>query len=225
MGLPWWLSGKESSCRRCGFHPWVGKIPGIGYSNPLQYSCQENPMDRGSQEATDHGIAKSWTQLKWLNTAQHTWVSKTVPVTELVLKVHDNPVSISGIITLSTDGTFWHCLRLFLVIYPSYQTYQQIHLTHFKVSLAIPFFLLSSSTNTTLTALQPYCKPPPSASPSPKQFQTWPFNKLRYWKQNKSKTSILQLFNNLHWGPMVWDFRFQLSCQASLMVPHLSLKT
>ena len=100
LGLPWWLSGKESSCRRCGFDPWVGKIPGVGYSNPLQYSCQENPMDRGSQEATDHGIAKSWTQLKRLSTAQHTWVSKTVPVTELVLKVHDNPVSISDIITL-----------------------------------------------------------------------------------------------------------------------------
>ena len=134
-------------------------------------------------------------------------------------------LSVISSLSLSTDGTFWHCLRLFLVIYPSYQTYQQIHLTHFKVSLAIPFFLLSSSTNTKLTALQPYCKPPPSASPSPKQFQILPFNKLRYWKQNKSKTSILQLFNNLPWGPMVWDFRFQLSCQASLMVPHLSLKT
>ena len=134
-------------------------------------------------------------------------------------------LSVISSLSLSTGGPFWHCLRLFPVIYPSYQTYQQIHLTHFKVSLAIPFFLLSSSTNTKLTALQPYCKPPPSASPSPKQFQILPFNKLRYWKQNKSKTSILQLFNNLPWGPMVWDFRFQLSCQASLMVPHLSLKT
>ena len=29
MGLPWWLSGKASTCqcRRCGLHPWVGKIP------------------------------------------------------------------------------------------------------------------------------------------------------------------------------------------------------
>ena len=38
--LPWWLSGKESACqcRRCGFAPWVGKTPGEGNGNPLQYS-------------------------------------------------------------------------------------------------------------------------------------------------------------------------------------------
>ena len=38
--LPWWLSGKESACqcRRFGFAPWVGKTPGKGNGNPLQYS-------------------------------------------------------------------------------------------------------------------------------------------------------------------------------------------
>ena len=34
-------------CRRPGFDPWVGKIPGEGNGNPVQYSCLENPMDRG----------------------------------------------------------------------------------------------------------------------------------------------------------------------------------
>ena len=34
-----------------------------GNSNPLQYSCLENPMDRGAWWATVHGFAKSWTQL------------------------------------------------------------------------------------------------------------------------------------------------------------------
>ena len=41
-----------------------GRSPGGGNGNPLQYSCQENPMDRGAWWATVHGVAKSQTQLK-----------------------------------------------------------------------------------------------------------------------------------------------------------------
>ena len=37
-----------------------------GNGNLLQYSCLENPMDRGAWQATAHGVAKSWTQLKRL---------------------------------------------------------------------------------------------------------------------------------------------------------------
>ena len=50
---------KESACqsRRCRFNPWVGKIPGGGSGNILQYSCLENPMDRAWQ-ASVHGVAK-----------------------------------------------------------------------------------------------------------------------------------------------------------------------
>ena len=40
-----------------------GRSPGVGNGNPLQYSCLENPMDRGSSWYTVCGIAKSWTQL------------------------------------------------------------------------------------------------------------------------------------------------------------------
>ena len=36
---------------------------GGGYKNPLKYSCQENPMDRGAWRATVHSITKSWTGL------------------------------------------------------------------------------------------------------------------------------------------------------------------
>ena len=45
-GLPRWLSGKESTyqCRRHGFDPWSGKIPGEENGNPLQYSCLEYSM-------------------------------------------------------------------------------------------------------------------------------------------------------------------------------------
>ena len=36
---------------------------GEDHGNPLQYSCPENPMDRGAWWATVHGVTKSWTQL------------------------------------------------------------------------------------------------------------------------------------------------------------------
>ena len=45
-----WLSGKESAYNAgdMGLIPGSGRSPGGGNDNPLQYSCQENPMDRGA---------------------------------------------------------------------------------------------------------------------------------------------------------------------------------
>ena len=40
-----------------------GRAPGGGHGNPLQYSCLENPMDRGAWQATVLEVAKAWTQL------------------------------------------------------------------------------------------------------------------------------------------------------------------
>ena len=40
-----------------------GRSPGEGNGNPLQYSCLENPLDRGAWRVTVHGVAKSWTGL------------------------------------------------------------------------------------------------------------------------------------------------------------------
>ena len=48
-----------------------GRSPGGGHGNPLQYSCLENPMDRGAWWPTVHWVAKSWTQLKRLSTHIH----------------------------------------------------------------------------------------------------------------------------------------------------------
>ena len=48
FGLPQWLSGE-------------------GNGTPLQYSCVENPMDKGAWQATAHGVTKSWTWLKRLS--------------------------------------------------------------------------------------------------------------------------------------------------------------
>ena len=61
--FPGGTSGKESACqfrrhRRCGFDPWVRKTPGGGRSNPLQYSCLENPMDIGAWWATVYSVTK-----------------------------------------------------------------------------------------------------------------------------------------------------------------------
>ena len=44
-----------------GSIPGSGRSPGGGNGNPLQYSCLENPIDRGAWWAIDHGVAKSLT--------------------------------------------------------------------------------------------------------------------------------------------------------------------
>ena len=43
-----------------GLIPGSGRSPGGGNSNPLQDSCLENSMDRGTWWATVHGVTKSW---------------------------------------------------------------------------------------------------------------------------------------------------------------------
>jgi len=63
--LPRWLRDKESTCQQgdMGLIPGSGRSSGEGNGNPLQYSCLENPMDRGAWWATVHGVTKSRTQL------------------------------------------------------------------------------------------------------------------------------------------------------------------
>ena len=62
-------AGKTSDVGGGGSIPGSGRSPGVGNGNPLQYSCLENPMDRGGWQATILGITKSWT---WLSTHTHT---------------------------------------------------------------------------------------------------------------------------------------------------------
>ena len=56
--------------RDAGWIPGWRRSPGGGQSNPLQYSCMENPMNRGVWWTIVHGVTKTWTPLKQLNT-QH----------------------------------------------------------------------------------------------------------------------------------------------------------
>ena len=55
------LSPSAGDIRDMGSVPGLGRYPGGGHSNPLQYSCLENPMDRGAFRLV-HGVTKSWTQ-------------------------------------------------------------------------------------------------------------------------------------------------------------------
>ena len=68
-------SGKEPACqcrrhKRCRFSPCVRMILWRRNGNALKYSCLENPVDRGTWQATVHRMAKNQTWLKWLSTAQ-----------------------------------------------------------------------------------------------------------------------------------------------------------
>ena len=64
-GFPDGSDCKESACKAedLGSILGYGRSPGEGNGNPLQYSCLENPMDRGAWWATIHGATNSWTQL------------------------------------------------------------------------------------------------------------------------------------------------------------------
>ena len=76
--LPRWLSGKETPCQ-CRRHRDVGLITGLGKSfggrngNPLQYSCLENPTDRGAWWAIVHEVTES-------DTTEHSCISVCVCV-------------------------------------------------------------------------------------------------------------------------------------------------
>ena len=72
VGFPGSAEGKNPSAnagdaRDVGLIPGSGRSPGGGNDNPLQYSCLENPMDRGVWQATVHRVTKSWTQLNLLS--------------------------------------------------------------------------------------------------------------------------------------------------------------
>ena len=65
VGFPGGSNGKESACNAgdLGSIPGLGKYPGKGNGNPLQYFCLDNSMDRGAWQATVSGAAKNQTRL------------------------------------------------------------------------------------------------------------------------------------------------------------------
>ena len=67
------LPANAGDARDAGSVPGLGRSPGGGHGNPLQFSCLGNPMDKGAWQATARRVAKSRTELKWLST--HTCTS------------------------------------------------------------------------------------------------------------------------------------------------------
>ena len=62
------LPANAGDTQDLGLIPGLGRSPGGGHGNPLQYPCLENPMDRGAWQAMVHRVAKSRTWLKHLST-------------------------------------------------------------------------------------------------------------------------------------------------------------
>ena len=64
-GFPGGSEGKVFACNAGNWAsiPGSGRAPGVGNGNPLQYSCLENPMDRGAWKAIVHGVTQSRTHL------------------------------------------------------------------------------------------------------------------------------------------------------------------
>ena len=65
------LPANAEDIRDAGLIPGLGRSPGEGNGNPFQYSCLDNPMDRGAWRATVYGVTKRWTRLKQLSTHIH----------------------------------------------------------------------------------------------------------------------------------------------------------
>ena len=64
------LPANAGDIRDTGLILGLGRSPGGGHGNPLQYSCLRNPMDRRTWQATAHGVAKNQTRPKLLSPAQ-----------------------------------------------------------------------------------------------------------------------------------------------------------
>ena len=85
MGFPRGSGGKESACNAGdpGSNPAPGRYPGEGNGNPLQYSCLDNPMDRGTWWATARKVTRNQTKLKQLSMHTVHWAAES-DVTEHV---------------------------------------------------------------------------------------------------------------------------------------------
>ena len=84
----WWPNLIQ--CKDTGSVSGSGRSPGRGHGNPLQYSCLENPMNRGSWWGTVHRVTSHQTLLKWLSRAQYRCYSPSKILTRLFLIRHSS---------------------------------------------------------------------------------------------------------------------------------------
>ena len=95
MGFPGGSDDKESTCNAgyLSLIPGLGRSPGGGHGNPLQYSCLENSIDRGAWQATVHDSAKSQIQL---SAHAHTHTD-THTHTQIHTQLINNVLLVSGV--------------------------------------------------------------------------------------------------------------------------------
>ena len=98
LGFPGGSEVKASACNVGGLCsiPGLGRSPGEGNGNPLQYSCLENPMDGGAWWAAVHGVAQSQTRLMQLS-------SSSVCIAE----GNGNPLQCSCLENPRDGGAWW----------------------------------------------------------------------------------------------------------------------
>ena len=80
------LSASAEDIRDAGLIPGLGRSTGGEHGNSRQYSCLENPMDRGAWRATVDGAVKSWIQLKLLSTHAQ-WCTRGFPLLYILANV------------------------------------------------------------------------------------------------------------------------------------------
>ena len=100
-GLPWWVSDEEPACQcNTGLIPGSGRCPWEGNGNPLQYSCWEDSMVRGTWRAIVHGVTKSWSRLS-------NWTITSVYVYDYVYMyyIYSIAMSMSTWVTVSMSMT------------------------------------------------------------------------------------------------------------------------
>ena len=85
------LPANAAHIRDSGLIPGSGRPPGGGHSNPLQYSCLENPMDGGAWWATVQRVTKSQTRLKQLSTHSHIHGDTTLRASHVAQTIKNLP--------------------------------------------------------------------------------------------------------------------------------------
>ena len=111
------LPANAGDRRYTGSIPGSERSPGGGDGNPLQYSCLDNPTDRGAWRATVHEVAKSRTWLKRLSMHAHTrkhalneWMNAHIPRPQLMPceASHTAPVFNSVVMPVIMASSLWH---------------------------------------------------------------------------------------------------------------------
>ena len=119
QGFPGGTSGKEPACqcrrrKKPRFDPWVEKIPGGGYGNPLQYSCLEDTMDRGAWGPQSLGFQRVGRDWSWLvacsRSQSSTLFSQRKPILLMRFEVWPAWVQISVVIQCDI-GQITYCVR------------------------------------------------------------------------------------------------------------------